>query len=176
MFRCASSFKVARTRSGLMISTCSSQTISPAVTTHSPEAETLTTLGPSQFSLADRALRFRMISVTSSLTPGTVENSCNTPSMRTDETATPGNEESKTLRSELPRVVPKPRSSGSMTNFPYLLSALISTHSILGFSISIMTSVPPHQAQVASQLGSIAASKAFLRSSRTAITCCTTRR
>jgi hypothetical protein len=46
----------------------------------------------------------RMISVTSSLTPGTVVNSCSTPSIRMDVTAAPGIEESRVRRSELPSV------------------------------------------------------------------------
>jgi len=45
-------------------------------------------------------------SVTSSVTPGTVENSCCTPSILIEVAAAPGNDESKILRSELPRVVP----------------------------------------------------------------------
>ena len=49
---------------------------------------------------------FSTISVTSSLTPGIVENSCCTPAIRMDVGAVPGSEESSTLRRELPRVVP----------------------------------------------------------------------
>ena len=48
--------------------------------------------------------RFRTMSVTSSLTPVIVENSCATPSMRTLVTAAPASEESSTRRSELPNV------------------------------------------------------------------------
>ena len=44
------------------------------------------------------------MSVTSSLTPLTVENSCATPSMRTLVTAAPASEDSSTRRSELPKV------------------------------------------------------------------------
>ena len=51
-----------------------------------------------------RPLMFRMISVTSSFTPGTVLNSCSTPSMRMLVTAAPGIDESRVRRSELPRV------------------------------------------------------------------------
>ena len=50
------------------------------------------------------SLRLRTMSVTSSLTPGTVENSCATPSMRTLLIAAPPSEESSTRRSELPYV------------------------------------------------------------------------
>ena len=42
------------------------------------------------------------MSVTSSLTPLTVENSWATPSMRTEVTAAPVSEDSSTRRSELP--------------------------------------------------------------------------
>ena len=45
-----------------------------------------------------------MMSVTSSLTPGTVVNSCSTPSMRMLVTAAPGIDDSSVRRSELPRV------------------------------------------------------------------------
>ena len=55
------------------------------------------------------------MSVTSSRTPGTLENSCSTPSIWTDVIAAPCSEESSTRLSALPRVRPKPRSSGSAT-------------------------------------------------------------
>ena len=45
-----------------------------------------------------------MMSVTSSLTPGTVENSWSTPSIRMLVTAAPGIEDSRVRRSELPMV------------------------------------------------------------------------
>ncbi len=59
-----------------------------------------------------------MMSVTSSTTSGTEVNSWSAPSIFTAVMAAPCSEESSTRRSELPRVVPKPRSSGSQTNFP----------------------------------------------------------
>src|SRR5438876_1857704 len=62
------------------------------------------------------SLRFRMMSVTASLTPATVENSCSTPSIRMLVTAAPGMDDSRVRRSELPIVYPNPGSSGSMTN------------------------------------------------------------
>ena len=49
-------------------------------------------------------LRLRTMSVTSSVTPLIVENSCATPSMRTDVTAAPASEASSTRRSEFPNV------------------------------------------------------------------------
>ena len=51
-----------------------------------------------------RFLRLRMMSVTSSRTPGSVVNSCATPSIFTDVTAAPSSDESSTRRSELPNV------------------------------------------------------------------------
>ena len=57
-------------------------------------------------------LRFRMMSVASSTTPGIGENSCSTPSIFTAVIAAPSTEESSTRRSALPMVVPKPRSNG----------------------------------------------------------------
>lgn len=48
--------------------------------------------------------RFSTMSVTSSVTPGMVENSWATPSMRTLVTAAPASEESSTRRREFPKV------------------------------------------------------------------------
>ena len=62
------------------------------------------TTGSSLSELTTSSLRFRMMSVTSSLTPSTVVNSCSTPSMRMLVTAAPGIDDSKVRRSELPRV------------------------------------------------------------------------
>ncbi len=45
-----------------------------------------------------------MMSVTSSVTFGMVVNSCSTPSIRTDEMAAPGMDDSRVRRSELPTV------------------------------------------------------------------------
>ena len=59
-----------------------------------------------------------MMSVTSSTTSGTEVNSCSAPSMLTAVMAAPWSDESSTRRSELPSVMPKPRSSGSQVNFP----------------------------------------------------------
>src|SRR6476469_10075407 len=56
------------------------------------------------------------MSVTSSRTPVRLENSCSTPSILIDVIAAPWSELSSTRRSELPSVMPKPRSSGSATN------------------------------------------------------------
>ena len=50
------------------------------------------------------SFRLSTMSVTSSLTPLIVENSCATPSMRTDVTAAPTRDDSSTRRRELPNV------------------------------------------------------------------------
>ena len=57
-------------------------------------------------------LRLRMMSVTSSTTPGSEENSCRTPSILTAVIAAPSIDDRSTRRSALPMVVPKPRSNG----------------------------------------------------------------
>ena len=57
-----------------------------------------------------------MMSVTSSLTPAMVANSCRESSKRSWVTAAPGIDDSNVRRSELPRVWPKPGSRGLMTN------------------------------------------------------------
>src|SRR5262249_54344862 len=61
------------------------------------------------------SLTLRTMSVTSSRTPASDENSCSTPSILIEVTAAPWSELSSTRRSELPRVMPKPRSKGSAT-------------------------------------------------------------
>ena len=62
------------------------------------------TTGSSCSEETTNCLMLRIRSVTSSLTPGTVVNSCRTPSMRMDVTAAPGIEERSVRRRELPRV------------------------------------------------------------------------
>ena len=57
-----------------------------------------------------------MTSVTSSVTPAMVSNSCRASSKRTWVTAAPGIDDSSVRRSELPSVWPKPGSSGPMAN------------------------------------------------------------
>ena len=51
----------------------------------------------------------------SSFTLDMVENSCWTPSMRTEVTAAPGRELRSTRRRALPRVMPKPEANGAAT-------------------------------------------------------------
>ena len=69
-------------------------------------------------SFKDSSFRLRMTCVTSSTTPGIVENSCRTLSILTEVTAAPEMEDRRTRRSALPRVTPNPRSSGSTINLP----------------------------------------------------------
>ncbi len=87
-----------------------------------PGTSTLSVIvfGWSVLSFSGTCFRFRMMSVASSTTPGIGENSCNTPSIFTAVIAAPSIELSKARRSELPTVVPQPRSNGCAENFPYL--------------------------------------------------------
>ena len=57
--------------------------MSPAVTTPGPVARISSRFGPSTSIFTATPLRFRTMSVTSSRTPGTDENSCSTPSICT---------------------------------------------------------------------------------------------
>ena len=90
--------------------------MSPAVTSFAPLTLSVSTFGSSVFSLTGKPLRLSSKSTVSSTTPGIVENSCSTPSIFTYVTAAPGIDESSMRRSALPSVIPKPRSSGSITN------------------------------------------------------------
>src|SRR5262245_31804275 len=103
------------TSSGLRITTSPTVWMSPAVTTAGPCFFTTIRLGPSPCILMAMSLMLSTISVTSSRTPAIEENSCSTPSMCTDCTLAPCSEDSRIRRSALPRVRPKPRSSGSAT-------------------------------------------------------------
>src|SRR5256885_2237200 len=67
--------------------------------------------------------RLRMASVTSSFTFRMAVNSWATPSIWIEVTAAPSSEDSRTRRSVLPSVVPKPGSSGSISKRPYFSSA-----------------------------------------------------
>ena len=78
--------------------------MSAAVTAPEPCLRRYITTGSSCSLETTRPLMLRMISVTSSLTPGIVENSWSTPSMRMLVTAAPGMLESRVRRSELPSV------------------------------------------------------------------------
>ena len=65
---------------------------------------------PSELLLRAKDLIFKIISVTSSLTPAIVENSWTTPFIFIEVIAAPCKEESKTLLRVLPSVKPKPLS------------------------------------------------------------------
>ena len=79
-----------------------------------------------------------MMSVTSSLTPGSVVNSCNASSKRSWVTAPPGMDESRVRRSELPSVVPKPGSSGPMAKRCRLFCSSSTTSTVGRWMISMM--------------------------------------
>ena len=99
--------------------------ISPALNSLEFSIETVT------FSLSNSSttclnltcFRFKIMLVTSSLTPGTVANSCSTPSILIVLIAKPSNEERRIRRKALPTVIPKPGSSGRNSNLPNLESA-----------------------------------------------------
>ena len=79
--------------------------MSAAVTAPGPFFERCTSIsGDSPWRRQTRFFRLRMMSVTSSRTPGSVVNSWATPSILTAVTAAPSSEESSTRRSELPNV------------------------------------------------------------------------
>ena len=121
--------KVAMCVSGVSISTSASQMMSSAVKSPGPFLLIVITLGCSPWSLTRSRLRFRTTSVTSSLTPGIVENSCSTPSILIEVTAAPTIDESNTRRKPLPIVAPNPRSKGSAVNLPYVSVKLSLSHS-----------------------------------------------
>ncbi len=103
-------------KSVLWISTPAGGAMSAAVTTPAPALRRYMMTGSSSSDEITRSFRLRMISVTSSTTPGSVENSCWFPSILMLVTAAPGMDDSRVRRRELPNVYPKPGSSGSMTN------------------------------------------------------------
>src|SRR3954470_2897947 len=103
-------------RSGLCTSTPAGGAMSAAVTSPGPCLRRYMVTGSSCSEETTRSLRFRIIWVASSLTPATVENSWRTPSTLMLVTAAPGMDDSRVRRRELPRVYPKPGSSGSMVN------------------------------------------------------------
>ena len=90
--------------SGLCTSTPAGGAMSAAVTAPGPCLRRYITTGSSCSEETTSCLRLRMMSVTSSLTPGTVVNSCSTPSIRIEVTAAPGMEDSRVRRIELPIV------------------------------------------------------------------------
>src|SRR5829696_9126347 len=92
--------------------------MSAAVTSPGPCFTTSSSMGSSRSNMNFKPFMLRTISTTSSLTPGMVENSWLTPSIRILVTAAPSSPESITLLKELPKVCPKPRGNGSATKTP----------------------------------------------------------
>src|SRR5258708_2028838 len=92
-------------KSGLSTTTSPTVWISPAVTTPGPCFFTTMRLGPSPCILIEMSLMFSTMSVTSSRTPAIEENSCSTPSLCTDCTAAPCNDDSRMRRNALRRIL-----------------------------------------------------------------------
>src|SRR4029078_12673407 len=103
-------------RSGLVTSMSPLVLIMRAVTSTGRVALRCSRLGPSPSILSAICLTLSTMSVTSSRTPARLENSCSTPSILIEVMAAPWSEDNSPRRSELPSVIPKPRSSGSATN------------------------------------------------------------
>ena len=101
-------------------STSPSPVRSADVAVTGPSFRRVRTLGPSPFSFRGMDFKLRMMSVTSSTTPGMVENSWSTPWIRTAVMAAPLIEDSRIRRKALPTVVPYPRSNGWAVNRPYV--------------------------------------------------------
>ena len=76
----------------------------------------MSSLGSLLFNLI--CFKFKMISMTSSITPRMVENSCSTPAILTCVIANPSNEDNNILLNELPIVCPKPGSNGLNSKEP----------------------------------------------------------
>ena len=82
-----------------------------------------------------------MRSVTSSFTPGITSNSCSASSNRTWLTAAPGIDESSVRRRQLPKVCPKPGSSGEIVNvwtFPSGSAASTSGRWMISMAVSLL--------------------------------------
>ena len=87
------------------------------MTSPGPLTSRFRNFGSSESSRIGTWRRFRMMSVTSSTTPGMDENSWSTPSIWTAVTAAPSIDDSRARRSALPMVVANPRSNGCAENF-----------------------------------------------------------
>src|SRR5438045_7290165 len=109
-------FRVASFSSGLCTDTPAGGWMSPAVTSPGPCLRRYIDTGSSCSELTHSSLTFITSSTTSSLQPGMVVNSCSARSILMLVTAAHGMELSRVRRSELPRVYPKPGSSGSIVN------------------------------------------------------------
>ena len=96
---------VATCTSGFSTSTPAGRSMSPAATSRGPVITRGTSISAASECIRQTiSLRLSTMSVTSSVTPGMVENSWATPSMRTLVTAAPASEERSTRLSELPKV------------------------------------------------------------------------
>ena len=95
---------VAISRRGLRTSTEFSSAKSPAVTVQGPSFFRRRLTVSRVNVLSSTRFRLRMMSVTSSATPGIVENSWLTPAILTEQIAQPSMEERSTRRSEFPIV------------------------------------------------------------------------
>ncbi len=144
----APSSSVQSTWSLLRISMSEGASIWPPVTGPGPVARSVMRLGPSACMRSASCLMLRTMSTTSSRTPSIEENSWTTPSICTEVTAAPCSEDRSTRRSALPRVTPKPRSSGSATmrarrslSFPVSIRGFSGRISSFQF-LSITDSVP----------------------------------
>ena len=78
--------------------------MSRAVMSAGPRTSRRSVTGSSLWLTSTMSLRLRMMSVTSSTTPGMVSNSCSASSNRTCVMAAPGMDDRRVRRSELPRV------------------------------------------------------------------------
>ena len=90
--------------------------ISPATTSQGPLAFIDNFLFSLSSDFKQTCFKFKIKSVTFSVTPGIVENSCATPSILIVSIAYPGKEESNILLNELPSVIPNPLSRGYTSN------------------------------------------------------------
>jgi hypothetical protein len=90
--------------------------MSPAVTSPGPRLSQRSVTASSAWTRNTTSFRFKMMSVTSSFTPGSVVNSWRASSNRTWVTAAPGIDDSSVRRIELPSVWPKPGSRGLTAN------------------------------------------------------------
>src|SRR3954452_24179100 len=107
--------------------------MSLAVTLPSPSLSRRSTRGFESKDFSSTSLRFSTMSVTSSTTSGMVVISCSAVSILTAVIAVPWSDDSRMRRRLLPSVVPKPRSSGSQVNLPYVsVSDSGSTSSLRG--------------------------------------------
>ena len=103
-----------------MISVSESASKFPALSSPEPVDFRYIFFSPGECTLTAIDFKFNNISVKSSFTPGIVENSWTTPLIFTEVIAAPCNDESRILLIELPKVKPKPRSSGSAISLPIL--------------------------------------------------------